>query len=99
MIRQVLTDEAFLTGQDHVTVAELGVHEGIDSRGGGLHPAQPGGSLKELARYGTQDHLGLRGVLERLGRCGHNDLGIAPRSGADTRHILGGEVSAVSSLE
>ena len=53
MIRKVLADEAFLTGQDHTAVAELGVEEGIDPRGGGVHPAQLGGSVKERTRYPT----------------------------------------------
>ena len=67
MVREVLADEAFLTGEEHLTVAELGVKVGINTRRGGLRPTQSGGSLKELTRHASQDHLGLRSVPGRLG--------------------------------
>jgi hypothetical protein len=92
MVREVLADEAFLTGEEHLNVAELGVKVGINTRRGGLRPTQSGGSLKELTRHASQDHLGLRSVPGRLGLRGYNDLGITPGSSADTRHIIVGEV-------
>ncbi len=92
MVREVLADEAFLTGEEYIAVAELGIEVRINTRRGGLRPTQPGGSLKELTRHASQDHLGLRGVLGCLSLRGDDDLGITPGSGADTRHIIVREV-------
>ena len=86
MIREMLANQPFLAGQDHIAKAKLVVEKAIHPGSDGVYPAQPSRRQVHRASNEPEHDVGIDDFRIRGRRVGHHDLGIAARP-PDTFHV------------